>query len=83
MTFYIPTAGIDDWRMRLADPIKHWKTGRSARALASCWEAHSGFPDEVQQAIAETELWSPAGLDFVMGFPEHKTPLPGGRRASQ
>jgi|GEM_PF-3281653 len=28
---YTPTNGVSDWQSLLADPIKHWKTGYSAR----------------------------------------------------
>jgi hypothetical protein len=78
-TFFVPTDGVESWRLRLADPIKHWKAGRSAMMLASCWEDAAGFPPEVDAALRPMA----PGLRFVAGFPEHKTPLPGGNRASQ
>jgi len=51
--------------------------------LASCWEHSAGFPQEVATAIEFYPEWQEKGLDFLAGFPEHKTPLPGGRRQSQ
>jgi len=40
----IPAASADDWRQFLAEPEKHWVTGRSARSLAHCWQAARDFP---------------------------------------
>ena len=36
------TSGPDDWQALLADPVKHWRPGYSARTLAYCWEAAGG-----------------------------------------
>ena len=83
MTFYFPGTGPESWRALLADPAKHWKTGRSARSLAHCWEAASGFPSEVADVL-DGSIYEPlVNLEFVAGFPEHQVPLPGGRRPSQ
>jgi len=79
--FMIPTGGPEDWRRLLADPDLHWVVGRSARTLAHAWEDAAGWPPEIGVALGQVpEL---AGLGPVYGFPEFKTPLPGGRRASQ
>jgi len=83
MTFYFPGTGPDSWRALLADPLKHWKTGRSARSLAHCWETASGFPSEVAEVLDESTYEHLTDLVFVAGFPEHQVPLPGGRRPSQ
>jgi hypothetical protein len=48
------TSGPDDWRALLADPVKHWRTGYSARTLAYCWEAADGFHPEVAAALGRT-----------------------------
>lgn len=76
--FYIPTTFPEDWRHLLARPEKHWKQGYSAYALAYCWETER-FPIEV------TQLLRPhfPDIELLLALPEHKTPLPGGRRASQ
>lgn len=41
--------------------------------LAERWEGAGGFPDEV--ASADSEMLHT--LEFIIGFPEWKTPLPG------
>jgi len=44
------TSGPNDWQSLLADPVKQWRKGFSARTLAYCWEAADGFPPEVAVA---------------------------------
>lgn len=78
--FYVPTNGVSAWQSLLADPIKHWKTGYSARALAYCWEEAQGFPEEVKELLKGTEY---EGLEFLLGLPEHQVALPGGSTKSQ
>jgi hypothetical protein len=79
--FMVPTGGPDDWRRLLADPELHWVIGRSARTLAHAWEDARGWPGEIEVALRAEQVL--AGLRPIYGFPEFKTPLPGGRRASQ
>jgi hypothetical protein len=81
--FYVPTAGPDDWRKRLAQPERHWAVGRSAMMLALCWETAAGFPPEVAATLETASTTEFEPFEFLIGFPEHKTPLPGGSRASQ
>lgn len=50
--------------------------------LACCWEDAAGFPPEVVH-LMETIRVGDGPVEFLVGFPEHKTPLPGGRRPSQ
>ena len=78
--FYIPTNGVAGWQSLLADPVKHWKTGYSAKALACCWEEAQGFPVEVINLFEGTAL---EGIKFLLGIPEHKVPLRGGSTQSQ
>ena len=75
----VPSAGPDSWRAFLAKPELHWAVGYSARTLAHSWEAAKGVPPEV------AEVLSPAigVVEPLVIVPEHKTPLPGGRRESQ
>lgn len=75
----VPSSGPVDWRQFLAQPDLHWATGYSARTLAHSWEAADGIPPEVA-ALLESHVGQVAPLVIV---PEHKTPLPGGRRESQ
>jgi len=83
MNFYIPTDGPTAWQALLRDPVKRWKTGRSARTLAYCWESAKGFPPEMSAVLGASEYDDLHDLQFVAGFPEHEVPLPGGRRPSQ
>ena len=40
---YIPAKSPGDWARLLADPVKHWRTGYSARTLACSWQNADGF----------------------------------------
>ena len=77
------TSGPQDWQALLADPVKHWKTGFSARTLAHSWEAADGFPSEVSLSFAKSTEPLLANLTPIFAVPEFKVPLPGGVRASQ
>ena len=78
---YLPSYGPEAWRWRLASPAKHWRHGYSAMALAYTWEAADGWPADVAAALdTSPDL---AGAELLVALPEHETPLPGGRRASQ
>lgn len=81
--FLIPTDNPESWKSLLAEPEKHWKKGRSAWMLAHSWEDADGFPPEVARVLGSSDAEVLRGLEFVAGFPEWQTPLPGGRRASQ
>ncbi len=77
------TSGPEDWQALLADPVKHWRTGYSARTLAHCWEAADGLPTEVERVIGKAADPLLAGLVPFLAVPEFKVPLPGGGRSSQ
>ncbi len=77
------TSGPEDWQKLLADPMKHWRPGYSARTLAHSWEAADGFPPEVSKALGQTTEPLLASLRPLLAVPEFKVPLPGGGRASQ
>lgn len=77
------TSGPDDWKALLADPVKHWRSGFSARTLAHCWEAADGFPSEVARVFTGTTEPLLANLSPLLAVPEFKVPLPGGARSSQ
>ena len=76
---YVPSAGADSWRQFLAQPERQWATGYSARTLAHSWEAAAGLPTEIEVAL-QVVVTAPR---LLLALPEHKTPLPGGRRESQ
>jgi len=67
-------SGPSDWQTLLADPVKHWKTGYSARTLAHCWEAADGFPSEIAQALSQTADPLLANLTRLLAVPEFKVP---------
>ena len=81
--FYIPATGTESWKKLLADPKKQWRSGYSAKALACCWEEARGFPKSVQQVFSRSDHAGFKGIEFLLGFPEYKVPLPGGKRPSQ
>lgn len=81
--FYAPADKPTDWQRLLADPVKHWRTGYSAKSIAYSWTEAKGFPGEVQAVLDESEATCLRDLEFLIGIPEHEVPLPGGRRPSQ
>jgi hypothetical protein len=84
MSIYIPTQKPEDWRSLLADPENHWKTGYSAKTLATCWEkAKDGFPPCVKKAFGNSGLRELEGIKMLLGIPEHQVDLPGGKQPSQ
>ena len=81
---YVPANSPEDWQKLLADPITQWRTGYSAKALAYAWmEDPNGFPASVRSVFASSQFEVFRAIEMLLAFPEHKTPLPGGRRPSQ
>ncbi|MGD1086757.1 MAG: hypothetical protein ABSA47_18620 [Verrucomicrobiota bacterium] len=81
--YYVPAESLDNWRRLLADPVKHWRDGYSAKMLATRWWDSAGFPPEVMASLRASAIPLLGKLRFVTAFPEHKSDLPGGRRPSQ
>lgn len=77
----IPAQAVEDWKWVLAEPEKQWRDGYSAKALAECWQAVSGFPSEVEKALKTVPPFD--AIEMRFGIPELQTPLPGGARPSQ
>lgn len=78
---YRPMHSLDDWKA--LHPEKHWKPGFSAQSLAEFWHGANGnFPKAVKLALDGAPDHRLHDLELVAGFGEHKTPLPGGSRAS-
>lgn len=73
---YAPTLGPQSWQALLADPVKHWATGYSARTLAHCWEAAEGLPPEVARLFG-------SNAELLIAIPEHKVSLRDAGRDSQ
>ncbi len=80
---YIPANIAEDWRPLLADPVKHWKTGYSAKSLASCWQAANDFPKSVRNVFDKSNLILFKDIELLIAFPEYGVALPGGLQASQ
>lgn len=78
---YVPSSGPQSWQALLANPIKHWARGYSARALAHSWEDQEGFPPEIYALLQQHSAL--ANTEPLLIFPEWKVPLPGGSRPSQ
>jgi hypothetical protein len=79
---YVPATGINDWRRLLAQPDKHWREGYSAMCMAKAWQHAAGFPPPIA-AVLGAAGEPLASLRPLLIIPEHKVPLPGGRRESQ
>ncbi|HZK02394.1 MAG TPA: hypothetical protein VFC96_05995 [Anaerovoracaceae bacterium] len=80
---FIPTQLPQDWQRLLADPLKHWRKGYSARAMAYCWQEAEGFPISFIKAFSNSGLETFQELSLLFAFPEWKVHLPGGKAASQ
>ncbi len=76
---YIPASSAEQWAQFLAEPVKHWRKGYSARTLAYSWQEAADFPSEVGVVLSQTF----PDLELLLAFPEHQVPLPGGSRPSQ
>jgi hypothetical protein len=81
---FVPSRGVEDWRIRLANPERQWQPGFSAKALACCWEeAKTTFPPSVRAAFAASRFPLFHKVELVLTLAEHTVPLPGRGRASQ
>jgi len=80
---FVPTNRPEDWRLLLAEPRKHWRTGYSAKALAYSWEEANGFPDRVKRVFTSSGIGLFKNVRPLLAFPEYQVPLPGGARPSQ
>jgi len=80
---FVPTNKPEDWRLLLAEPRKHWRTGYSAKSLAYSWEEANGFPGTVKKVFKKSGIALFKDVELLLAFPEYKVPLPGGARPSQ
>lgn len=74
---YIPATGPDDWQQFLKDPVKHWRTGYSARTLAHSWHNAINWPAEIQQIFAAGPALSLRDTQPLLIIPEKITPVDG------
>jgi hypothetical protein len=81
---FVPTRSGSDWQPLLAEPIKHWKKGRSAMTAAACWEATpSTLPPEIAAAFVASGDPDLIDVKLLVALPEWTVPLIGGDTASQ
>jgi len=80
---FIPSRGPEDWRNYLAEPLKQWRSGYSAKTLAYCWEEADGFPSSVKKVFSQSKIPCLKEIELLFAIPEHQVPLPGGSRSSQ
>ena len=82
---FAPSNGLQTWKGRLADPDAHWVRGKSAFETAVFWENGAREPRGLHRQIASLLDQDEALNDcrLIASFPEHRTKLPGGSRASQ
>ncbi len=78
----IPSPGPKAWKALLAAG-EHWRHGFSARTLAHCWEAADGLPPEVASLFLESPEFDATEAELLLAIPEHRVPLPGGKKPSQ
>ena len=78
---YVPASTPEQWAQFLAEPVKHWRTGYSARTLAYSWQEAAGFPSEVESVLKACRAFQ--AIELLLAIPEHQVPLPGGSRPSQ
>jgi hypothetical protein len=83
MSFFVRTSTPEDWKTQLAESNKQWKIGHSAMALAYCWMEAEGFPSSVKRLFQKSAYSVFKDIAFLVGFVEHKVPLPGGGHPSQ
>ena len=78
---FISTSTAEDWRSLLGDPVRHWRTGYSAKTLANCWQEADGFPKCVKRVFRKSGIELFQDLKLLLAFPEYKVSLPprGGR----
>lgn len=81
----LPSSGLRNWQLRLADPEKHWKRGASAFETAVSWELAAATPRGLPASVADVLDQAPQlqEAEVVFAFPEHQVELDGGRRPSQ
>lgn len=80
---FVPTNSLNDWRMLLANPIKHWKSGYSAKSLACCWMLADGFPECVRDALNSSVPGAVHDIEMLIALPEYQVALDRGKRATQ
>ena len=76
---FIPASDAEVWAQFLAEPVKHWRQGYSARTLAYSWQEANDFPSEVLAVLSPRF----PSAELLLAIPEHQVALPGGSRPSK
>jgi hypothetical protein len=76
MNFYIPSDDLNDWAKLLANPIKQWVVGKSARTLAHSWIDQKLYPKEIENVFNDYGEKPFKKMKFLFVFPEYKVDLP-------
>jgi hypothetical protein len=80
---FVPTQTGSDWQHLLAQPILHWKKGKSAMTTAASWEnAGDALPPEISKLLISSADPDLVGLTLLAALPEWETPLEGGQTTS-
>jgi hypothetical protein len=77
----VPSKNAESWQDLLADPIKHWQDGYSAKLTAYSWEENDNIPKEILNVLTCYPDFK--DLELLIAIPEFKVKLPGGTRPSQ
>ena len=81
---YVPADSPDDGQRLLADPVKHWRTGYSAKELAYAWmEYPNEFPRKVMSVFESSGFEMFRTIEMLLAIPEYETPLPYGSGVSR
>lgn len=64
---YVPATSADRWAPLLAEPVKRWRSGFSARTLAHSWQEAEGFPTEVRDALSTSDDFR--GIELLLALP--------------
>lgn len=75
--YYQPLFFPFEWRKLLADPIKHWKDGKSAKELVKLWASSDELPQSVRELFPKDEI------NALFCFPEYSVPMPANGGASK
>jgi len=73
---FVHASKPEDWQTNLADPHKHWRVGYSAWALAHCWMAAKGFPDEINRLFKASGIPAFQTITPLIIIPEYQVSFP-------
>ncbi|MEJ2658761.1 MAG: hypothetical protein P8012_16495 [Desulfobacterales bacterium] len=80
---YILSKKPEDWQSLLADPVKPWRRGYSARTLTYCRQEGEGFPISIIKAFEKSDIDLFQNIEMLLAIPKHQVSLPGGSRSGR